>query len=112
MDATENQIERELIAKFASQPTGKAKMSRNELVCLIRGHSNLMEQSDDIVEYVDSLKLPGSSVDDAIPCTTPPLLAGQQLSYNRSTPLTNGLMIMCSSLRRQVLLTVAGGCQS
>ena len=45
-----------LIAKFANQPTGKVKMSRDELVGLIRGHSNLMDQSDDIVEYVDSLK--------------------------------------------------------
>ena len=45
-----------LIAKFANQPMGKVKMSRDELVGLIRGYSNLMDQSDDIVEYVDSLK--------------------------------------------------------
>ncbi len=31
-----------LIAKFANQPTGKVKMSRDELVGLIRGYSNLM----------------------------------------------------------------------
>jgi len=55
-----------LIAKFASQPTGKVKMSRDELVGLIRGHSNLMDQSDDIVEYVDSLKEVKGATDTAI----------------------------------------------
>ena len=45
-----------LIARFAGQPTGKVKMSRDELVALIRGQSNLMDQSDDIVAYIDSLK--------------------------------------------------------
>ena len=44
-----------LIAKFAGQTTGKVKMSRDELVALIRGQSNLMDQSDDIVAYIDSL---------------------------------------------------------
>ena len=44
-----------LIAKFANQPTGKVKMSRDELVGLIRGQSNLMDDSQDIVDYVDSL---------------------------------------------------------
>ncbi len=55
-----------LIAKFANQPTGKVKMSRDELVGLIRGHSNLMDQSDDIVEYVDSLKDVKGVTDTAI----------------------------------------------
>ncbi len=55
-----------LIAKFANQPTGKVKMSRDELVGLIRGHSNLMDQSDDIVEYVDSLKEVKGVTDTAI----------------------------------------------
>ena len=55
-----------LIAKFANQPTGKLKMSRDELVGLIRGHSNLMDQSDDIVEYVDSLKEVKGVTDTAI----------------------------------------------
>ena len=55
-----------LIAKFANQPTGKVKMSRDELVGLIRGHSNLMDQSDDIVEYVDSLKEVKGVTDNAI----------------------------------------------
>jgi type I restriction enzyme R subunit len=55
-----------LIAKFANQPTGKVKMSRDELVGLIRGQSNLMDQSDDIVEYVDSLKEVKGTTDTAI----------------------------------------------
>jgi len=45
-----------LISRFAGQPTGKVKMSRDELVALIRGQSNLMDQSDDIIAYIDSLK--------------------------------------------------------
>ena len=45
-----------LIARFANQPAGKLKMSRDELVGLIRGHSNLMDQSDAIAEYIGTLK--------------------------------------------------------
>lgn len=45
-----------LIAKFANQTPGKVKVSRDELVGLIRGYSNLMDASEDIVAYVDSLK--------------------------------------------------------
>lgn len=45
-----------LIAKFANQAPGKVKVSRDELVGLIRGYSNLMDASEDIVAYVDSLK--------------------------------------------------------
>ncbi len=45
-----------LIAKFANQAPGKVKVSRDELVGLIRGHSNLMDASEDIIAYVDSLK--------------------------------------------------------
>ena len=45
-----------LIAKFANQTPGKLKMTRDELVALIRGQSNLMDASDDIIDYVDSLK--------------------------------------------------------
>jgi len=55
-----------LIAKFAGQPTGKIKMSRDELVALIRGQSNLMDQSDDIVAYIDSLKEVKGLGEDAI----------------------------------------------
>ena len=45
-----------LIAKFANQTPGKVKMTRDQLVALIRGQSNLMDASDDIIAYVDSLK--------------------------------------------------------
>jgi type I restriction enzyme, R subunit len=45
-----------LIAKFANQTPGKVKMSRTELVALIRGQSNLMDDRQDIIDYVDTLK--------------------------------------------------------
>ncbi|MEZ5383930.1 MAG: type I restriction endonuclease subunit R [Prosthecobacter sp.] len=45
-----------LIAKFANQAPGKVKMSRDELVSLIRGQSNLMDASAEIIAYIDSLK--------------------------------------------------------
>ena len=45
-----------LIAKFANQTPGKVKMSRDEIVSLIRGQSNLMDASEDIIAYIDSLK--------------------------------------------------------
>ncbi|WP_367874494.1 type I restriction endonuclease subunit R [Luteolibacter sp. Populi] len=45
-----------LIARFANQAPGKVKMTRDELVSLIRGQSNLMDDSDDIIAYIDSLK--------------------------------------------------------
>ncbi|MBX3655518.1 MAG: type I restriction endonuclease subunit R [Ramlibacter sp.] len=46
----------DLIAKYANQVPGKVTMSRDELVGLIRGQSNLMDASEDIIAYVDSLK--------------------------------------------------------
>ncbi len=45
-----------LIAKYANQAPGKVKVSRDELVGLIRGQSNLMDASEDIVAYIDSFK--------------------------------------------------------
>jgi type I restriction enzyme, R subunit len=45
-----------LIAKYANQAPGKVKVSRDELVGLIRSQSNLMDASEDIVAYIDSLK--------------------------------------------------------
>lgn len=44
-----------LIARYANQAPGKLKLTRDELVGLIRGHSNLMDDSQDIVAYLDSL---------------------------------------------------------
>jgi type I restriction enzyme, R subunit len=46
----------DLIARFANQAPGKLKMTRDELVSLIRGQSNLMDDSEDIIRYIDSLK--------------------------------------------------------
>lgn len=45
-----------LIAKFANQAPGRVRMSRDEIVSLIRGQSNLMDASEDIIAYIDSLK--------------------------------------------------------
>ncbi|MES2467438.1 MAG: type I restriction endonuclease subunit R [Verrucomicrobiota bacterium] len=56
----------ELIAKFANPSPGKVKMSRDELVALIRGQSNLMDDSQDIVDYVDSLNEVKGVTDTAI----------------------------------------------
>lgn len=44
-----------LIAKYANQPNGRLSITRDELVGLIRGYSNLMDESADIVEFVDSI---------------------------------------------------------
>jgi type I restriction enzyme R subunit len=45
-----------LIARFANQTPGRVMLSRDQLVGLIRGQSNLMDDSQDIVDYVDALK--------------------------------------------------------
>ena len=55
-----------LITKFANQGPGKVKMSRDQLVALIRGHSNFMGDGHDIIEYIDSLKEVKGVTDEAI----------------------------------------------
>ncbi len=55
-----------LIAKFANQGPGKVKVSRDELVALIRGHANFMDDGQDIIDYVDSLKDVKGVTDTAI----------------------------------------------
>ena len=45
-----------LIAKFSNQGPGKVKVSRDQLVAIIRGHANFMGDGQDIIDYVDSLK--------------------------------------------------------
>lgn len=45
-----------LIAKFSNQEPGKVKVSRDQLVAIIRGHANFMGDGQDIIDYVDSLK--------------------------------------------------------
>ena len=55
-----------LIAKFANQSPGKVKVSRDQLVAIIRGHANFMDDGQDIIEYVDSLKEIKGVTDTAI----------------------------------------------
>jgi type I restriction enzyme, R subunit len=55
-----------LITKFANQEPGKVKMSRDQLVALIRGHSNFMGDGQDIIEYIDSLREVKGVTDEAI----------------------------------------------
>ncbi|MEO5712630.1 MAG: HsdR family type I site-specific deoxyribonuclease, partial [Luteolibacter sp.] len=55
-----------LIAKFANQGGGKVKMSRDQLVALIRGQANFMDDGQDIIDYVDSLKEVKGVTDQAI----------------------------------------------
>jgi type I restriction enzyme, R subunit len=55
-----------LITKFANQGPGKVKMSRDQLVALIRGHSNFMGDGQDIIEYIDSLREVKGVTDKAI----------------------------------------------
>jgi type I restriction enzyme R subunit len=45
-----------LIARFSQQMPGKQKMSREQLVGLIRGESKFLNDGQDIIDYVDSLK--------------------------------------------------------
>ena len=44
-----------LIAK-STQKTGKQKMTRAQLIELISSHANLMEEREDIIAYISSLK--------------------------------------------------------
>lgn len=44
-----------LIAK-STQKTGKQKMTRAQLIEMISSHANLMEERDDIIDYINSLK--------------------------------------------------------
>ena len=45
-----------LIAK-STQGTGKEKMTRRELIDMISGQANLMEERDDIIDYINSFTL-------------------------------------------------------
>ena len=44
-----------LIAKSTQADSGKQKMTRQQLVDFIRSHSNMMEDQDTIIEYINSL---------------------------------------------------------
>jgi type I restriction enzyme, R subunit len=45
-----------LIAKFSEKGTGKAKMSREELIGLISADAKFMNERDDIADYIGTLK--------------------------------------------------------
>ena len=45
-----------LIAKFSEKGTGKAKMTREELIGLISADAKFMNERDDIAEYIGTLK--------------------------------------------------------
>ncbi len=51
-----------LIAK-STQGTSKEKMTRQELIDMISGQANLMEERDDIVDYINSLAI-GQALDE------------------------------------------------
>jgi type I restriction enzyme, R subunit len=45
-----------LIARFTQEPPGKQSMSREQLVDLLAAHSNLMDQREDIIAYIETLQ--------------------------------------------------------
>ncbi|RMX10416.1 type I restriction endonuclease subunit R [Allofranklinella schreckenbergeri] len=52
-----------LIARYASQPPGKQKMSREQLIGLIQADAKFIDERDDIAEYIDTLEI-GKGLDE------------------------------------------------
>lgn len=50
-----------LIARFSQEAPGKQTMTRGQIVRLLMAHSNLMDERDDIIAYVDTL-IPGEGL--------------------------------------------------
>lgn len=46
-----------LIAKYTQKKPGKLKMTREQLINLLSSSANLMEERDDIIEYINSLEV-------------------------------------------------------
>lgn len=46
-----------LISRLTSQAPGEQKLSRGELVRLVASHSNLMEEHEDILDYINQLEV-------------------------------------------------------
>ena len=46
----------ELIARLSGGTTSKQKMTKEQIISLIKSSSNLLEERDDIIAYLDSLK--------------------------------------------------------
>lgn len=53
-----------LIARFSQEAPGKQTMTREQIVRLLMAHSNLMDERDDIIAYVDTLT-PGEGLTEA-----------------------------------------------
>jgi type I restriction enzyme R subunit len=45
-----------LIARYRQEPPGKETLSRDQIVSLLCGQSNLMEEREDIIAYIDTLQ--------------------------------------------------------
>jgi type I restriction enzyme, R subunit len=45
-----------LIANYTQNKPSKQKMSRNQLIGILSSHANLMEEKDDMVEYINTLE--------------------------------------------------------
>lgn len=52
-----------LIARYASQPPGKQKMSREQLIGLIQADAKFIDDRDIITEYIDTLEI-GKALDE------------------------------------------------
>ncbi|MCI5125350.1 MAG: type I restriction endonuclease subunit R, partial [Candidatus Electrothrix sp. AR5] len=52
-----------LIARYSQQEPGKQKMSREELIGLIRSDAKFMDEGDDIADYIDTLEA-GKGLDE------------------------------------------------
>lgn len=46
-----------LIAEYTEQKPKKEKITREQLTSILRSHSNLMEESEDLIDYVNTLKV-------------------------------------------------------
>ena len=51
-----------LIARYTQSKPAKQKMTKEQLINLLSSSANLMEERDDIVDYIDSLEV-GKSLD-------------------------------------------------
>ncbi|NVZ07994.1 type I restriction endonuclease subunit R [Allochromatium humboldtianum] len=46
----------DLVARFSQEPPGKQTMSRDQLISLLHANSNLMDEREDIVAYINALE--------------------------------------------------------
>ena len=55
-----------LIARYAQEKPGKEKMTREQLIGIIMSEAKLMDEREDIIAYIDTLKLGGGLSEDDI----------------------------------------------